>query len=82
MTAEIVNICSIPWDLQSSVKYETQYGTGEFGMCYIMSICKFCTILSSFSYHQGPLLLKWFNFNPRINNYIHYEMWDEITVEV
>ena len=30
--------------------------------------------------YQWPLLLIWFNFNPSmISNYIHYNVWDEIT---
>ena len=31
--------------------------------------------------HQGPLLLKWINFNPSmdISYYIHYNVEDEIT---
>ena len=27
----------------------------------------------------GPLLLTWINFNPRLENSIHYQMWDENT---
>ena len=29
--------------------------------------------------HQGPLLLTWFNFNPIMDNYIHYKVCNEIT---
>ena len=28
----------------------------------------------------GPLLLTWFNFNPRMDKYyIHYKLWDDMT---
>ena len=27
----------------------------------------------------GPILLTWFNFNPSMDNCIHYKVWDEIT---
>ena len=31
------------------------------------------------SYHPGPFLLTWINFNPRMEVvYTHYKMWDEI----
>ena len=29
--------------------------------------------------YLGPLLLTWFNFNPSMDNYLHYKMWDEMT---
>ena len=32
------------------------------------------------TYHLWPLLLTWINFDPEwISNYIHYNVWDEIT---
>ena len=37
------------------------------------------TLDSLLVWHQGPLLVIWVNFNPSINNYIHYKVWDEVS---
>ena len=36
-------------------------------------------IFSGSLLHQWPLLLSWFNFNPSMDKYIHYKLWDYIT---
>ena len=42
--------------------------------------CRVCRHPISNEYHTGPLLLRWFTFNLAwISNYIHYNVWDEIS---
>ena len=48
----------------------------------ISSMLKCCSPVDyRMSYRRplGPLLLKWFNLNPSISNFIHHKVWDEIT---